>query len=180
MGAVLSAAEVYGYLRDAGFDPERARMLLAIAKRESGLDASARCNNCIPKPGGGFYDEDSVGLFQINMRGSLGVARLAQLGLSSPSDLLDPAVSARAAFKLWNGNDANLDTLWYINRNTPLPYRDKFLQEMASLPSTAELENVVVAGGGGDRRETGTGGANSIYAAVAVGAGVALVLGVLD
>jgi len=181
LGGVLSADYVYALLRDAGFDADRARILLAIAKRESGLNPLARCNNCVPKKGGGYYDEDSVGLFQINMRGALGVARLAQLGIASASDLLDPVVSARAAYRLWNGNDDNLDRLWYINRNTPLPYADRFQEELASLPAASELENVLIARGGGGGPGPGKPGDNTaIYAAVAAGAGFALLLGALE
>jgi hypothetical protein len=182
-GAALSAEEVFGYLRGAGFDPERARMLVAIGKRESGLDPSRRCLNCVPKKGGGFYEEDSIGLFQINMRGALGVQRMAQLGLSSPTDLFDPAVSARAAFLLWGGNDSNLNTLWSINRDEPFPYRQLYLQNLAALPSAALLEGSLMSaqGGGASPPDDPAAGDNTrVYAALAIGAGVGLVLAVLE
>lgn len=187
LGGALSAEDVYAYARSAGFDPERARMMVAIAKRESGLDPSKRCLNCVPKPGGGFFEEDSIGLWQINMRGALGQQRLSQLGLSSPSELLDPAVNASAAFALWAGNDANLNTLWSINRDSPFPYRRVYLENLAALPSAQNLENAVLARGGGgsvdERPNTAAEGEadlTGVYTALAVGAGLALAMGVLD
>lgn len=184
-GGALAPETVYGYLRNAGFDPEHARMLVAIAQRESGLDPSKRCKNCVPKQGGGYYQEDSIGLFQINMLGNLGTHRMALLGLDSPSDLLDPEVSAAAAYALWAGNDANLNTLWSINRDEPFPYRAQYLARLSALPPASALEAQVAGnlGGGGSGNgggDGGDGGNSGVVVALMAGAGLALLMGMLD
>ncbi len=66
----------------------------------------------------------------------------AQLGLSDPTQLYDPATNAAAAFLLWGGNPANLQTAWYIN--TPGTYQQGYL---ANLPA-AEAAAQSVDGGG--------------------------------
>ena len=199
LGAVLGAQEVYDVARAAGFPPDVARQMVAIAKRETGFNSSARCTNCVPKPGGGYYAEDSIGLWQIDMLGARGEQRLAQLGLSSREQLLDPAQNARAAYLLWGGSAANLETLWSINKDLPnLPFKTRYLAALSSLPALSDLE---IAYGGGTnnfgcspdieyepnhecyRAGSGSGQAGVMSAAVkglAVGAGLALVLGVFE
>lgn len=65
----------------------------AIAMAESG--GNERAHNGTPP-------DDSYGLWQINMYGSLGPSRRAQFGLSSNSDLYDPATNARAAVAIYS------------------------------------------------------------------------------
>jgi hypothetical protein len=47
--------------------------------------------------------DNSYGLFQINMIGSLGPARLKQFDLESNKDLFDPYTNAKIAFEMSNG-----------------------------------------------------------------------------
>lgn len=47
--------------------------------------------------------DNSYGLFQINMIGSLGPARLEKYGLESNKDLFDPLTNAKIAFQMSNG-----------------------------------------------------------------------------
>lgn len=47
--------------------------------------------------------DNSYGLFQINMLGSLGPARMRQFGLSSNEDLFDPTTNAQVAFRMSGG-----------------------------------------------------------------------------
>jgi hypothetical protein len=47
--------------------------------------------------------DNSYGLFQINMIGSLGPARLKQFGLKDNKDLFNPYVNAKIAFKMSDG-----------------------------------------------------------------------------
>jgi Lysozyme like domain len=47
--------------------------------------------------------DNSYGLFQINMIGSLGPARLKQFGLKSNKELFNPATNAKIAFIMSNG-----------------------------------------------------------------------------
>lgn len=138
--ASMTPQQVYNLVRSVGFPPAQARLMVAIAKNESNYNPGMRCNNCLG------VAEDSIGLFQINMGGALGVARLAQFGISDKSALYDPLTNARAAASIWAGNDANLNAAWSINRDTGIPpsysitYRQKMENALASIPSGESLE----------------------------------------
>lgn len=106
--ARLSPDEIYQVARLAGFPPATAVKMVAIALKESGGDP--RALNAKPP-------DESYGLWQINMLGTLGTARLREYGLSSKEQLYDPAVNARAAYRLWAGSDSNLDRHWAIVRS---------------------------------------------------------------
>ena len=80
--------------------------MAAIAMKESGGNPSAY---------NGTPPDDSYGLWQINMYGNLGPARMSQFGLSNKSQLFDPATNAAAAYSIWNGNPNNLNIAWAIN-----------------------------------------------------------------
>lgn len=83
-------------LYQAGFRDNALRTAYAIAMRESGGRASAF------NPDVSTGDQ-SYGLFQINMLGDMGPARRRQFGIQSNQQLLDPAINAKAAFKLSGG-----------------------------------------------------------------------------
>jgi hypothetical protein len=76
-----SAREIYGFAVQAGFTPDQAATMTAIALAESAGGAGAH------NPRG----EDSRGLWQINVQAH---PRLAQ------EDLYDPLVNARAAYEV--------------------------------------------------------------------------------
>ena len=86
---VLSNAQLL-QLSSQYFGADKAPLMAAIAKAESGGNAGIR--NLNPSTG-----DDSRGLWQVNMLGSLGPARLKQYGLSDASQLNDPNVNARVA-----------------------------------------------------------------------------------
>jgi phage protein D len=88
----VSAAQAVGLARQAGFSGQDAITMGAIAMAES--SGNARAHN--PRP-----PDNSYGLWQINMLGSMGPARRAQLGISSNEALFDPATNARAARAIW-------------------------------------------------------------------------------
>jgi hypothetical protein len=83
----FSQSEVYSLAKSVGLTDSRARVAAAIAMAESGGDPNKR--NTKPP-------DDSYGLWQVNMYGSLGPARRAQFGLTADSDLLNPQTNARA------------------------------------------------------------------------------------
>jgi len=66
--------------------PGRAIIATAIAHPESGLNPDA--HNSTPP-------DDSYGLWQINMLGTLGPARRVRYGLKSNADLFDPKINAK-------------------------------------------------------------------------------------
>ena len=92
----LQGKNVAQILASAGFKGKGLVQALAIAYRESGFNPNALNNS--KKTG-----DLSYGLFQINMRGALGPSRRKQYGISKNEELYDPAVNARAAFKLSGG-----------------------------------------------------------------------------
>lgn len=91
---ILSRQAVYDLARAAGFPPAEARMAVAVAILESSLNTEAHN----PKP-----PDDSYGLMQINLYGSLGPERRAWWNLTSDRDLWNPVTNMRAAFDLWHG-----------------------------------------------------------------------------
>jgi len=90
----------YNLAMGAGCSPQGAAIASAIAQAESGGNPRAHNpNGC----------DDSYGLWQINMVEGragcdrLGPARRAQFGLTSNSQLYDPATNARAMFAISGG-----------------------------------------------------------------------------
>lgn len=95
--ARLTQAQIEMYARSAGLSPDRARIAGAVAMAESGGKPSA--HNALPP-------DNSYGLWQINMLGSMGPERRAKLGISANEELYDPAVNARA-MALISGGGSN-------------------------------------------------------------------------
>ena len=79
----------------AGFKPENAKIMAAIAGGESSYDPGARN----PDASGG---DDSYGYWQINMLGDMGPERRQLFGISSNDQLLDPKINAAAAKKIFD------------------------------------------------------------------------------
>lgn len=76
----VSQKEIYDGFIARGYSPEEARLLSAVAMAESGGKLGAYNGRGL---------DDSYGIMQVNMKGSLGTARMQQFGLSSKSDLFD-------------------------------------------------------------------------------------------
>jgi Lysozyme like domain/Peptidase M15 len=89
--AVLSAAEIARVAHGAGFRGDALERAVAVALAESGGDRMA--HNTDPP-------DNSYGLWQINMYGSLGPARRAAYDLRSNRALFDPEANARAAWRI--------------------------------------------------------------------------------
>jgi murein DD-endopeptidase MepM/ murein hydrolase activator NlpD len=96
-GGTLGTQQLVSLARGAGFTPDEAVIMAAIAKAESGGKSGELNNN--PKTG-----DLSYGLWQINMIGSLGPARLKEFGISRYEDLFDPATNAKAAYKVYKSS----------------------------------------------------------------------------
>ena len=76
----FTAEQIYAYARQAGFSPDQATTMTAIAMAESGGDSRSHAT----------HGEDSQGLWQINA--------LAHPDLAARFNLYDPAQNAQAAF----------------------------------------------------------------------------------
>lgn len=92
--ARMDARAIADVARRAGFAGDALVVAVAVALAESGGDP--RAHNGVPP-------DDSFGLWQINMIGQLGVARRAQLGISTNEALYDPETNARAAYGIASG-----------------------------------------------------------------------------
>lgn len=106
LGGAFSPVDLYNLALGAGFPSDTAIKMAAIAMKESGGNPNAY---------NGTPPDDSYGLWQINMYGYLGPARMAEYGLSDKSQLFDPETNAAAAYSIWGGNDNNLNIGWAIN-----------------------------------------------------------------
>lgn len=93
----LSAEQIARYAYDAGFRGHGLSTAVAVALAESG--GNPRAHNGVPP-------DNSYGLWQINMIGSLGPDRRHQFHLDSNGELFDPAANARAANAI-SGDGAN-------------------------------------------------------------------------
>ncbi len=93
---ILSDLELKKILYGVGFRGEALRVAWAVAKKESSGRPMAHNQN-------ESTGDNSYGLFQINMIGSLGPDRLEKFGLEKNSDLFDPVKNAEIAFFMSNG-----------------------------------------------------------------------------
>lgn len=93
--AKLSQSEIEGYAADAGFTGNDIHIAGAVAMAESG--GSTTSHNATPP-------DNSYGLWQINMLGSLGPSRRKQFGITSNDQLYDPRINAQAAHAVWKGS----------------------------------------------------------------------------
>lgn len=82
----MNQSQIYSYAKGAGLSDDKAKVAAAIAMAESGGNASQVTNDS---------DDYSFGLWQINMKGSMGPSRRAMYGLANNDALLDPATNAR-------------------------------------------------------------------------------------
>jgi hypothetical protein len=92
----ISDAAIAGYAKNAGFTGDALVKAVAIALGESGGNIRAHNTNAAT-------GDNSYGLWQINMLGSMGPARRRQFGISSNDQLFDPAINAKAAYAVSNG-----------------------------------------------------------------------------
>lgn len=90
----MNTSELAQLMRSVGFPESSIATGVAIAMGESSGN---------PRAFNGRGNDESYGLWQINMKGSLGPARRAQFGLSSNEDLFDPAINAKAAYTISSG-----------------------------------------------------------------------------
>ena len=92
----LSPEELRDMLSSVGFQGDALVQAWGVAMKES--TGRPRSHNKNSNTG-----DNSYGLFQINMIGSLGPARLEKYGLESNKDLFDPVRNAKIAYQMSNG-----------------------------------------------------------------------------
>ena len=82
-------------LQTAGFSGYSLKVAWAVAKKESGGNPMSHNTNI-------NTGDNSYGLFQINMLGSMGPDRRAKYGLSSNNQLFNPYINAKIAYIISN------------------------------------------------------------------------------
>lgn len=87
----LSDKELVEVLSLVGFEGKALKIAWAVAKKES--NGRPRAHNDDISTG-----DDSYGIFQINMLGSLGEDRREKFGIQKNTELFDPVENAKAAF----------------------------------------------------------------------------------
>lgn len=87
----LTATQLVDLLHLVGFEGKSLKLAWAVVMRESRGRPVAH-NDSVNS------GDNSYGLFQINMLGSLGADRREKFGIKSNSELLDPVTNAKAAF----------------------------------------------------------------------------------
>ena len=92
----LSDRELVDLLRAVGFEGKALKVAYAVAKKESNGRPLAHNGNV-------NTGDNSYGMFQINMLGSLGEDRREKFDLKSNKELLDPVTNAQIAHYMSNG-----------------------------------------------------------------------------
>lgn len=92
--AVLADDKIAGIALNAGFTGNALTIAVAVALGESGGNTQSHNTNAAT-------GDNSYGLWQINMIGSMGPARRRQFGIAKNEDLFDPSTNAKAAHMLW-------------------------------------------------------------------------------
>jgi hypothetical protein len=87
----LSDTDLAAVAAQSGWRGNDLDIAIAVALAESGGDTQSHND----KP-----PDDSYGLWQINMLGSMGTDRLKQFGLSAKTDLFDPKTNGRVAHSI--------------------------------------------------------------------------------
>ena len=91
-GNAVNPQDLARMLEKRGFQKNDVWKMLAISWRESRLNPRAHVKDS---------DDDSYGLFQINMLGDLGPGRRKQYRITNDDELFDPKVNVRAARMLY-------------------------------------------------------------------------------
>lgn len=93
--ANLTADQIKYFASQQGFTGGDLDTAVAVALAESGGNAADHTVDS---------DDDSYGLWQINMKGSLGPSRMKQFGLKNANELFDPNVNAKAAHTIFTAH----------------------------------------------------------------------------
>ncbi|CAB4166985.1 Transglycosylase SLT domain 1 [uncultured Caudovirales phage] len=92
----LTDIQLVGLLKAVGFKGQDLKEAWAVAKKESH-------GNPLSHNGNRKTGDNSYGLFQVNMLGSLGDTRRDKYSLKSNAELLNPVVNAQVAYHMSNG-----------------------------------------------------------------------------
>ena len=146
--AKLSPAQIAEYAHDAGFRGQDLTVAVAVALAESGGDPKA--HNPVPP-------DDSYGLWQVNMLGSLGPARRDQFELDSNRELLDPKENAQAAWEISGKGNSFQPWSTYTN-GAYKQHLDEARKGVRALDKKGDTDDRKPTKGGTDPAKGGKGG----------------------
>lgn len=130
----ISDAAIAGAAKGSGLNANQTAIAVAIALAESGGNTTS--HNGVPP-------DDSYGLWQINMLGSMGPSRRQQFGITTNEELYSPSVNAKAMFMLSNGGQ-NWRPWTTYTRGTYL----RFMARGQAVAGTSATQPGTVAPGG--------------------------------
>ena len=94
----LSDTDLVDLLSAVGFEGKALKVAYAVAKKESN-------GRPLAHNGDTSTGDNSYGIFQINMLGSLGEDRRAKFQLKTDKDLLEPVTNAQIAYHMSKGGE---------------------------------------------------------------------------
>lgn len=94
----LSDTDLVDLLSAVGFEGKALKVAYAVAKKESN-------GRPLAHNGDTSTGDNSYGIFQINMLGSLGEDRREKFELKANKDLFDPVTNAQIAYHMSNGGE---------------------------------------------------------------------------
>lgn len=132
--AQLQAQEIASLLQQQGVAKEKIPTMTAIALAESGGRPQAFNPTGLDK---------SYGLFQVNMYGGLGPARMKQFGLKSEKELFDPATNVKAAKDILGSQGLGAWSVYKSGKYKDfLPQAQQAVQQLGQQPATQNAEQV--------------------------------------
>ena len=150
-GTPMDPRTIAQMLLSRGFKKEDIWKMLAISSRESRWIPSVR--NVGPV-------DDSYGLFQINMKGSLGEARRKYFGIAEDSELFDPKTNVKAARITYGGGNLSPWSVkgdWKNGIDPDKMAQSKKIAQSMNLPTTGDPTTPMRSGGGGTTVVSGGG-----------------------
>ena len=145
-GGQLTMQQLVGLAKGAGFNENEAVIMAAIARAESGGNSNAR--NFKPP-------DKSYGLWQVNMIGGLGPARMKEFGLTSEDQLFDPVTNARAAYAIRKSQGLSAWTVYKTGAYRNFLSQAESARSAPSLRTSPSLGGTFVGGGTGSGYGTG-------------------------
>jgi hypothetical protein len=128
--STLNAQQIASLLQKQGVAKEKIPTMTAIALAES----SGRLQAFNPNSQTG---DRSYGLFQVNMHGGLGPARMKEFGLKSEKDLFNPETNVKAAKRILESQGLGA---WSVYKGGQykqfLPEAQKALSSLGTAPAT--------------------------------------------
>ena len=135
----LNPQKIADLLKQQGFPQDKIPTMTAIAMAESGGRTQAFNPEGLDK---------SYGLFQVNMHGGLGPARMKQFGLQKESQLFDPATNAKAAKQILGSQGLGAWSVYKSGKYKEfLPQAQQAAQTAQATPQQQPQEVAAAPGG---------------------------------